>query len=119
MKETTGYNDYCNKPGGTLDKTAPCETPSDVLFFIDGSSINKLQVSSDIVNSISGNLINIRSAGGVVNIFFGSQGKNGVNPNVILPTGPGDWPLVAASFNSTDTGCSLCLINDFNTSIHY
>jgi len=111
--ESNGFSDYCNRPSGTLDKNAPCETPSDVFFVIDGQSADKLQISGDIVSSISGNLNNIRREGGTVSIFFNSYGKNSVNPNIQLPSGPGDWPLVAASFNSTNTGCSTCRINDF------
>jgi len=113
LTESSGFSDYCNRPSGTLDKNAPCETPSDVIFVIDGQNSDKLQISGDIVSSILANLNNFRIQGGTVSIFFNSLGKNSVNPNIQLPSGPGDWPLTAASFNSTNTGCSSCRINDF------
>ena len=116
--ETNGYQDYCNTPGGVLDKTAPCESPSDVIYVIDGQNSQKLQDSAKIVSLINGNLNNFGTKGGTVSIFFNSFGQNSVNQEINrwLPTGPGGWPLVPAAFNSTNTGSAQCRIADFNTS---
>jgi hypothetical protein len=99
-----------------LDKSSPCETPSDVIFIIDGQSTDKLQQSGEIVAAVSGVMTNIRAKGGAVSIFLNSQQKSN-NPDVRLPPGPGDWPLGAAAFNSSSYGCASCRVNDFKSSI--
>jgi hypothetical protein len=99
-----------------LDNDSPCETPSDVIFIIDGQSPDKLKQSGEIVAAVSGSLTNIRAKGGAVSIFLNSQQKSN-NPDVRLPTGPGDWPLGAAAFKSTSYGCASCRVNDFKSSI--
>ncbi|XP_054165656.1 uncharacterized protein LOC128963183 [Oppia nitens] len=112
--ETSG-TDFCNRPGGQIDKSAPCETPSDVIYIIDGSDGNKLRQSAEIVAQINANLGNIRPYGGSINIFLNSKGgRNDVNSGVMLPQG--DWPLTPVAFNMSAAGCSQCRIDDFNTS---
>jgi hypothetical protein len=106
--------DYCTSMSSALDKGSPCETPSDVIFIIDGQSSDKLQQSGEIVAAVSGILTNIRAKGGAVSIFLNSQQKSN-NPDVILPIGPGDWPLGTAAFNSTSYGCASCRVNDFKS----
>ena len=116
---SNGYNDYCSlAPSGVLDKNAPCETPSDIIYIIDGTTAQKQIDSSNIVALINGNSINFRSEGGTVSVFANSPGQNGVNPDInnAMPKGPEQWPLVAMAFNSTDTGYAQCRIADFNTS---
>jgi hypothetical protein len=109
------FGEFCIRPTSNYDKNSLCETPTDVIFVIDGETTDKLQRSGEIVAAISANLHNIRTEGGAVSIFFNSESQ-GNNPNVILPPGPGSWPLSTASFKSSNTGCSSCRINDFNTS---
>ena len=118
QSENTGYNEYCNKPSGIFNRDSPCETPSDVIYFIDGTTLPKMHDSALIIGQLNGNLNGFSADGGTVSIFFNSQQKSTPNPDVELPIGTGQdqWPLTAASFNSSNTGCAQCRIYDFNTS---
>ncbi|CAG2116200.1 unnamed protein product, partial [Medioppia subpectinata] len=111
-KGGASLSDYCNIPGSVYDKTAPCETPSDVIYVIDAHDLQSVQRSADIVAATNSYLTQIRAGAGAITIFINSLGGNDVNNQVWLPQGT--WPLVPVVFNSTNTGCSQCRINDFN-----
>ena|SRR6218665_3250892 len=81
-----------------------CETPSDLLFVVDGRDEFEAK-SAMFIQQLIARIPNIGRYGAAVSVFTSASG----NVNAIEMSG--SWPLGILAFNSTNAGALSCSLN--------